>query len=661
MNAQGEQGTASRILRTLRLRPRGMTITEVARKVRLNRNSVSKHLEVLRAAGQVDAIVIGNAKVYSIAQRVPLSSFLCFTSNMILVLDGAFRIVQINDRFLDLACVEKRAVIGLHIEDASLPIVSEEGVLRTIREVGREQVRTEVFCRLDEKDVFFGMQVIPTVFDDGERGCTVVLEDITGRKQYEQALQLSEAKYRAIVQDQADPLCRFLPGGRITFVNRAFCETFDVSEEDLAGKILWQFIPPSMHDRIVKKLRKLGPDNAVCNLEIPIDMPDSAETRWFSWTIRAIVSGDATLREYQGTGTDITAVRHLEEKKHQYLEKMEFLARTAMEFVNLPHDADIYALISLRISELVPGAGVSVLSYNEDKGKFTLRAVMDEHFRDEMKDIVGQDVVGMVFPFADALSSFYSEEIRTLLDTGTAEYILSREPGDGGMPMSVITLGQLPEGVCREIVSRGDRVKACMFALFWDGQLFGNIAIFLRRDCELEEREVVYSFVKQASIALSRQFTGERLLRSERRLRDIIDLLPYPVFVIEGDGNILFMNRKFTVVFGYTLHDIPDCGTWFRLAFPDPDERERAVRAWTSDLDLADVGEVGPRLFRVRCRDGGTKTVLFRPVILSDGTRYVTCEDVSEAERIHGILLTEIAALREKQRRHPERGQKFPI
>ncbi|WP_067049881.1 PAS domain S-box protein [Methanofollis ethanolicus] len=649
MEAKEEQDTASRILRTLRLRPRGMTITEVAKKTRINRNSVSKHLEVLRVAGQVDAAVIGNAKVYAIAQRVPLSSFLCFTRNMILVLDSAFRIVQVNDRFLDLAGVEKRAVIGLYIEDAPLPIISDRGVLGTIRDVRREQVHTDVSCRLDDGEFFFSMQVIPTVFDDGERGCTVVLEDITARKQYERALQLSEAKFRAIVQDQAEPLCRFLPGGRITFVNRAFCETFDVSEEDLAGTTLWQFVPPSMHAWIVKKLRRLGPGNAVCTLDIPVALPDSAETRWFSWTIRAIVNGDAMLREYQGTGTDITAARHLEEKKHHYIEKMEFLARTAMEFVNLAHDADIYALIARRIAELVPGAGITVLSYDEDDGQFLVRAMMDENFRDGVKDIVGREVVGVAIPLIGALSSPYFNDIKTLLENGTADYRLSREPGDGGIPMSAITVGRFSEEVCRDILKRWDFIRACMFALLWEGQVFGNIMVLLPRGRDLTEREVVYSFVKQASIALSRQFTGERLQRSERRLRDIIDLLPYPVAVIDREGYILFLNRKFTAVFGYTLDDIPDCDTWFRTAFPDPAERQKAVRAWTSDLDTAGTGEVRPRFFRVRCRDGRTKAVLFRPVMLSDSTRYVACEDVSEAERIHGVLLAEIASLRRRQ------------
>ena len=636
--------TPSRILRTLRLRPRGMTITEIAKKTRINRNSVSKHLEVLRAAGQVDAAVIGNAKVYSVAQRVPLSSFLCFTQDMILVLDSAFRVVQVNDHFLDLAGVEKKDIVGLRLEDAHLPVVSGEDVAETIRGVGREQVHTEVSCRRDDGGVsFYSMEVIPTVFDDGERGCTVVLEDITGRKEYERQLHESEAKFRTIVQDLAEPLCRFLPGGRVTFVNSAFRETFGIGEDDLAGTTLWQFVPPALHKGIEAELRGLGPDADVCTLEVPVVMPTTGETRWFSWTIRAIVNGEATLREYQGTGSDITAVRSLEEKKRQYIQKMEFLARAAMEFVNLPPGADIYALIARRVSELVPGAGVTVLSYDEDEGQFSLRAVMDERFRAGVKDVVGRDVVGVAIPFVGVLSSPYFDDIRALLENGTAEYRLAREPGDGGIPMSAITVGRFSEEVCRDILERGDFVRACMFALLWEGQVFGNIMVLLPRGRDLTERELVYSFVKQASIAISRHVAGERLQRSERRLRDIIDLLPSPVAVIDREGGILFLNRKFTTVFGYTLSDIPDCDAWFGAAFPDPAEREKVVRTWVSD---GDAGEGGPRLFRVRCRDGERKTVVFRPVVLSDGTRYVTCEDVSEAERVHGVLLAGIAGRR---------------
>lgn len=94
---QPERDIPGRVLRTLKFRPKGMTITEIAKALGANRNSVSKHLEVLQAEGHVEVRVVGNAKVYSVAQRIPLSAFLCFTKNLILVLDADLTIAQAND------------------------------------------------------------------------------------------------------------------------------------------------------------------------------------------------------------------------------------------------------------------------------------------------------------------------------------------------------------------------------------------------------------------------------------------------------------------------------------------------------------------------------------------------------------------------------------
>ncbi len=46
---QPEQDIPGRTLRALKFRPKGMTITEIAKALKANRNSVSKHLEVMQA------------------------------------------------------------------------------------------------------------------------------------------------------------------------------------------------------------------------------------------------------------------------------------------------------------------------------------------------------------------------------------------------------------------------------------------------------------------------------------------------------------------------------------------------------------------------------------------------------------------------------------
>ena len=45
----------------------------------------------------------------------------------------------------------------------------------------------------------------------------------------------SEERYRGVVEDAPMLICSFLPGGEITFVNKAYCEYFTRTPEELVG------------------------------------------------------------------------------------------------------------------------------------------------------------------------------------------------------------------------------------------------------------------------------------------------------------------------------------------------------------------------------------------------------------------------------------------
>ncbi len=51
---------------------------------------------------------------------------------------------------------------------------------------------------------------------------TIIGEDITKQIRFEESLMISEARYRAIVEDQTEFICRFAPGGTLTFFNDAY-------------------------------------------------------------------------------------------------------------------------------------------------------------------------------------------------------------------------------------------------------------------------------------------------------------------------------------------------------------------------------------------------------------------------------------------------------
>ena len=104
---EGYEASAA-ILKVLKFSPRGMTVTDISRKLGHNRNSTAKNLDVLNAEGKVEVRQIGTAKVYSLAQRIPLSAFLCFTKNLILILDKDLTVVQANDRYIGLTGFTKQ-------------------------------------------------------------------------------------------------------------------------------------------------------------------------------------------------------------------------------------------------------------------------------------------------------------------------------------------------------------------------------------------------------------------------------------------------------------------------------------------------------------------------------------------------------------------------
>src|SRR4029077_704106 len=78
--------------------------------------------------------------------------------------------------------------------------------------------------------------------DPAVQGIVMTIRDVTDRKHSEAALRRSEgrlreseARYRAVVDDQIELVCRYLPDTTITFVNRAFADFYGRSRDELIG------------------------------------------------------------------------------------------------------------------------------------------------------------------------------------------------------------------------------------------------------------------------------------------------------------------------------------------------------------------------------------------------------------------------------------------
>ncbi|MEN6343051.1 MAG: PAS domain S-box protein [Methanospirillum sp.] len=129
--------------------------------------------------------------------------------------------------------------------------------------------------------------------------------DITDRKQAEDALCESEERYRNVVEDQTEFVCRFRPDGTHVFVNDAYCRYFGVKRDEILGHRFRPKIPAKDRERLDRFFASLTPEHPVDTIDHRIVMPDGV-VRWQRWSDRAIFDPSGTIVEYQSVGRDST-------------------------------------------------------------------------------------------------------------------------------------------------------------------------------------------------------------------------------------------------------------------------------------------------------------------------------------------------------------------
>jgi PAS domain S-box-containing protein len=142
-----------------------------------------------------------------------------------------------------------------------------------------------------------------------------VLVDDQERSQ--KALARSEAQYRAIVEDQTELICRFLPDGTYTFVNGAVCRGLHRPAETLVGHRFWDFLPVEDHTAIREYLNSITPARPVASREHVVAAASGRHARWQHWSTRGFFDDQGAAIEYQAVGRDITERKRAEDEHRQ--------------------------------------------------------------------------------------------------------------------------------------------------------------------------------------------------------------------------------------------------------------------------------------------------------------------------------------------------------
>lgn len=380
---------------------------------------------------------------------------------------------------------------------------------------------------------------------------------------------------------------------------------------------------------------------ALINRELQLIRKDG-QTFWVEFSARSIDfhPKKAVLTFF----TDISARKQSEfaskasqNQARQHLQNINFLAETALHFVNNTFDGTIYQFLGECLHQLNP-EGYFIINSVDMPGRFTRTEAIvgvERKFR-KIMSILGFDPIGETYPLDDTIFELASGAIA---------------PFEHGL--HELSFGKIPLSITRNIerILRIGKIYGIAFIL--DHQIFANAALIFPKGKDLQNRETIETFVKQASIALKRQQTEYALKESEAKFRTLAELAPTAICIIESAEKCLYVNKYWETLTGYSAAETMQIGP---IDLIPPENRPELLKS----LQQAFLGTLPPggaELEIIR-KDGQTRWISYQAKLIDYAGKpaiLATAMDITErktaAIKIQNLLNEKEILLREVHHR----------
>ena len=173
------QKEISLIQEILRSNPKGMTVTDISRKMKLNRNSVAKYLDIMRISGMVELVTFGPAKVFFPSRRIPIATLLESITDYLFILDKELKIVFVTNSLLFLLNQKRDTLIGERLRYTSLHQLHSLPEFSTKLHHVLDGRPVEDIKLLGENDnITSHLSLIPITFEDGNHGVSILFKPV---------------------------------------------------------------------------------------------------------------------------------------------------------------------------------------------------------------------------------------------------------------------------------------------------------------------------------------------------------------------------------------------------------------------------------------------------------------------------------------------------
>jgi PAS domain S-box-containing protein len=409
--------------------------------------------------------------------------------------------------------------------------------------------------------------------DKGERvvASLAIFRDETNRRLSEQALKASELKYRTLFENTPHGIYQNTPDGRILTANPALVRMlgYDSESELLAADIARDvYVNPEDRKAWMRRLEEGG---ELRDAELVLRRKDGRE-------LIGLDSGHVVRDEqgrtlyYEGTITDITERKGMEDELRLRAQELNALQETVLDITGRHDLPTLLNSIVERAARLLdaPSGGM----YLCDPERQVVRCVVGYSTK--------TNPVGTVLKYGDGAAGIVAETGKPLIIDDYRTWSSRAAVFERDQPFSaVLSVPMIWQGQVTGVIHVLDNKETRRFTqtdLELLSMLANHAAIAVENARLLEQEQRHAEELTRYSTNLEQQVLERtsKLAESERRFRELADLLPQIVFEIDEQGNLTFLNHIGFAKTGYGEDDLRRGLSAFQM-FP-PEEHNRAMQ-----------------------------------------------------------------------------------
>jgi PAS domain S-box-containing protein len=325
------------------------------------------------------------------------------------------------------------------------------------------------------------------------------------RRHAEEALRLSEVRFRTLVSALPDAVVEMNLEAGLTYASSRALDLFGLtSPEEVVGRSALDFIVREEGLRATQNLARLRQDGIIQSIEYT--MLRALSSRFVAELSTALIrDGDGTPKSIVGIIRDVTYRRVAEKRETRHKEDLDFLSRTAMDFVRLDLEDDIYEYIGERIYELfAKTAIVAVTAYDNELLHFTLKSIhgLSPIARGYLRHTCDLDPANV--------SGQFSQRAYDMLLSGRFQKL----------PGGFVEICQvyLPSEIAKKIEEQLGLGEVYVVGFQRSGKIFGGVVLIQQEKTTELNHEILTAFVGQAAVAIERRRAQEEVTQQNWEL-----------------------------------------------------------------------------------------------------------------------------------------------